>query len=263
MSFGLIVMGLFIGFLVGMTGVGGAALLTPILILLGINPSIAVGTDLIYNSVTKFFGSIQHWRQKSINFQLVKYLAIGSIPSAILAVIILRVFDSFFQNQEQIIEHALGYTLILVAIATLVKTFMKEKYNSNRFQQKPLQEKRTMTICIGAVLGFMVGLTSIGSGSLFALAMLSLYKLRATELVGTDITYSCFLISISCRVYACGYWKCRLSTRLKFISRINPWCNHRQYNHLEVTSKTIKGNIGIHYITKWIPTNLIFNGNKY
>jgi len=195
MSFGLIVMGLFIGFLVGMTGVGGAALLTPILILLGINPSIVVGTDLIYNSVTKFFGSIQHWRQKSINFQLVKYLAIGSIPSAILAVIILRVFDSFFQNQEQIIEHALGYTLILVAIATLVKTFMKEKYNSNRFQQKPLQEKRTMTICIGAVLGFMVGLTSIGSGSLFALAMLSLYKLRATELVGTDITHAFLLVS--------------------------------------------------------------------
>jgi len=195
MSFGLIVMGLFIGFLVGMTGVGGAALLTPILILLGINPSIVVGTDLIYNSVTKFFGSIQHWRQKSINFQLVKYLAIGSIPSAILAVIILRVFDSFFQNQEQIIEHALGYTLILVAIAALVKTFMKEKYNSNRFQQKPLQEKRTMTICIGAVLGFMVGLTSIGSGSLFALAMLSLYKLRATELVGTDITHAFLLVS--------------------------------------------------------------------
>jgi uncharacterized protein len=195
MGFGIIIMGLFIGFLVGMTGVGGAALLTPILILLGINPSIAVGTDLIYNSVTKFFGSIQHWRQKSINFHLVKYLAIGSIPSAILAVIILRVFDSFFQNQEQIIEYALGYTLIFVAIATLLKTFMKEKYDSNRFQQKPLQEKQMMTICIGAVLGFMVGLTSIGSGSLFALAMLFLYKLRATELVGTDIAHAFLLVS--------------------------------------------------------------------
>ncbi|WP_338470978.1 sulfite exporter TauE/SafE family protein [Niallia sp. XMNu-256] len=195
MGFGIIIMGLLIGFLVGLTGVGGAALLTPILILLGISPSIAVGTDLIYNSVTKFFGSIQHWRQRSINLQLVKYLAIGSIPSAILAVVLLRVFDSFFQNQEQIIEIALGYTLILVAIATLVKTFMKEKYDSNRFQLKPLEEKRKMTICIGAVLGFMVGLTSIGSGSLFALAMLFLYKLRATELVGTDIAHAFLLVS--------------------------------------------------------------------
>lgn len=72
MSIGIIIMGILIGFMVGLTGVGGAALLTPILILLGISPSIAVGTDLFYNSITKFFGSIQHWRQKTINLQLVK-----------------------------------------------------------------------------------------------------------------------------------------------------------------------------------------------
>ena len=107
MSFRLIVMGLFIGFLVGMTGVGGAALLTPILILLGINPSIAVGTDLIYNSVTKFFGSIQHWRRKSINFQLVKYLAIGSIPSAILADLTTFVFV-FFKIKSKSLNMLLG-----------------------------------------------------------------------------------------------------------------------------------------------------------
>ena len=171
MSIGIIVMGLLIGFLVGLTGVGGAALLTPILILLGINPSVAVGTDLVYNSVTKFFGSLQHWKQKTINFTLVKYLAIGSIPSAICAVGIRHLFDSFFHNQEQVIKHALGYVLIIVAIATLIKTFMKEKYDSNRFQLKSLEEKRVLTIAIGAILGFMVGLTSIGSGSLFALAM--------------------------------------------------------------------------------------------
>jgi uncharacterized protein len=91
MSIGIIVMGLLIGFLVGLTGVGGAALLTPVLILLGINPSIAVGTDLAYNSITKFFGSVQHWRQKTINLKLVRYLALGT----------LHFFDSFFHNQEQ------------------------------------------------------------------------------------------------------------------------------------------------------------------
>jgi uncharacterized membrane protein YfcA len=195
MSIGIIVMGLLIGFLVGLTGVGGAALLTPILILLGINPSIAVGTDLAYNSITKFFGSLQHWKQKTINFKLVKYLAIGSIPSAICAVMVLHLFDSFFHNQEQVIKHALGYVLIIVAIATLIKTFMKEKYNTNRFQLKSIQEKRSLTITIGAILGFMVGLTSIGSGSLFALAMLFLYKLRPAELVGTDIAHAFLLVS--------------------------------------------------------------------
>lgn len=202
MTIGIIVMGLLIGFLVGLTGVGGAALLTPVLILLGINPSIAVGTDLAYNSITKLFGSIQHWKQKTIDFTLVKYLAIGSIPSAIFAVGVLHLFDSFFHNQEQVIKHALGYVLIIVAIATLIKTFMKEKYDSNRFQLKTLEEKRTLTIAIGAVLGFMVGLTSIGSGSLFALAMLFLYQMRPAELVGTDIAHAFLLVSAAGLMHA-------------------------------------------------------------
>ncbi|WP_053362987.1 sulfite exporter TauE/SafE family protein [Bacillus sp. FJAT-27251] len=195
MSMGIIVMGLLIGFMVGLTGVGGAALLTPILVLLGINPAIAVGTDLAYNSVTKFFGSIQHWRQKTINFKLMKYLAIGSIPSAILAVFLLQLFDSFFNNQEEIIKHALGYVLILVALTTLFKTFHKEKFESNSLQMKPLGEKKGLTIAVGAVLGFIVGLTSIGSGSMFALAMLYLYRLKASELVGTDIAHAFFLVT--------------------------------------------------------------------
>ncbi len=197
MSAGILLMGLMIGFLVGLTGVGGAALLTPILILSGVNPSIAVGTDLLYNSVTKLFGSIQHWRQRTINIELMKYLAIGSLPSAICAVGLLHLFDSFFHNQEQLIKHALGYVLILVALATLIKTFMKKKLEFNRIQMKPLHEKRGLTITIGAVLGFIVGLTSIGSGTLFALAMLYLYRLTSSELVGTDIAHAFLLVSVA------------------------------------------------------------------
>ncbi len=195
MSIGIIVMGLLIGFMVGLTGVGGAALLTPVLILMGISPAIAVGTDLVYNSITKLFGSFQHWRQKTINLKLVKYLAIGSIPSAICAVGILHLFDSFFHNQELVIKHALGYVLILVALTTLVKTFMKNKIEWNHLQKKPLEEKRALTITIGAVLGFIVGLTSIGSGSLFALAMIYLYRMSPSELVGTDIAHAFLLVT--------------------------------------------------------------------
>lgn len=202
MSIGMIVMGLLIGFMVGLTGVGGAALLTPILVLMGINPAIAVGTDLAYNSVTKFFGSVQHWRQKTINLKLMKYLAIGSIPSAVMAVGMLQLFDSFFNNQEAVIKHALGYVLILVALATLVKTFMKGRFESNRIQLKPLEEKKTLTIAVGAVLGFMVGLTSIGSGSLFALVMLYLYRMSPTELVGTDIAHAFFLVTAAGLMHA-------------------------------------------------------------
>ncbi|MGJ7909677.1 sulfite exporter TauE/SafE family protein [Neobacillus sp. LXY-1] len=202
MSIGIIIMGLLIGFMVGLTGVGGAALLTPVLILIGISPSIAVGTDLFYNSITKLFGSFQHWRQKTINLKLVKHLAMGSIPSAILAVGILHLFDSYFHNQEQIIKHALGYVLILVALATLVKTFIKNKLVLNKIQMKSLEEKRTMTIMIGAVLGFIVGLTSIGSGSLFAIAMLYLYRMTPSELVGTDIAHAFLLVSAAGLMHA-------------------------------------------------------------
>jgi uncharacterized protein len=195
MSIGIILMGLLIGFMVGLTGVGGAALLTPVLILLGISPSIAVGTDLVYNSITKLFGSFQHWRQKTINLTLVKYLAIGSIPSAICAVGMLQLFDSFFHNQEQVIKHALGYVLILVALTTLIKTFATGKIGENSLQKKPLHEKRGLTIGIGVILGFIVGLTSIGSGSLFALAMLYLYRMSPSELVGTDIAHAFLLVT--------------------------------------------------------------------
>jgi uncharacterized protein len=195
-------MGLLIGFMVGLTGVGGAALLTPVLILLGISPSIAVGTDLFYNAITKLFGSYQHWRQKTINLTLVKYLAIGSIPSAICAVGILHLFDSFFHNQELVIKHALGYVLILVALTTLIKTFVKNKFELNRFQMKPLQEKRTLTIVIGAFLGFIVGLTSIGSGSMFALAMIYLYRMNPSEIIGTDIAHGFLLVTAAGLMHA-------------------------------------------------------------
>jgi uncharacterized membrane protein YfcA len=201
-SIGILLMGLFVGFLVGLTGVGGAALLTPVLVLMGISPTIAVGTDLVYNSITKLFGSIQHYRQKTINLQFVKYLAIGSVPSAIIAVVLLQVFDSFFNNQEQLIKHALGYVLILVALATLIKTFSKKSFESNRIQMKSFEEKKKLTIFIGAALGFVVGLTSVGSGSLFALAMLYLYRMKASELVGTDIAHAFLLVTVAGSLYA-------------------------------------------------------------
>lgn len=202
MSIGMIIMGLLVGFLVGLTGVGGAALLTPVLVLMGINPSIAVGTDLAYNSITKLFGSLQHWKQRTIDFKLVKYMAMGSVPSAITAVVILQIFDSFFHNQEDIIKHALGYMLILVASITLLKTFFMNKFTWKDLQSKSEEEKRRMTVLIGAILGFLVGLTSIGSGSLFALAMLFLYKMRTSVLVGTDIAHAFLLVTVAGLMYA-------------------------------------------------------------
>jgi len=195
MSIGIMLMGLLVGFLVGLTGVGGAALLTPILILIGVNPAIAVGSDLLYNSITKLFGTIQHWRQKTVNFTLVKYLAIGSVPSSIVAVGLLHLSHSFYHNQEAIVKHALGYILIAVALATLFRTIFDQNFKENRWQLTPLSEKKGLTILIGIVLGFIVGLTSVGSGSLVAIALLYFFRMNASELVGTDIAHAFFLVT--------------------------------------------------------------------
>jgi uncharacterized membrane protein YfcA len=201
MSIEMIIMGLFVGFLIGLTGVGGAALLTPILIVAGINPSIAVGTDLVYNSITKLFGTVQHWKQKTINFKLVKFLAIGSIPSAAVAIGLLNYFHDSYLNQDEIIKNVLGYVLILVAISIIVRVFFDKKLRPNRVQLMPIEQKKGLTIFIGVLLGFIVGLTSIGSGSLFAIAMIYLYQLKGTELVGTDIAHAFLLVTVAGMLY--------------------------------------------------------------
>jgi uncharacterized membrane protein YfcA len=197
MSIGITIMGLLVGFLVGLTGVGGGALLTPVLIFMGIHPSIAIGTDFIYNSITKLFGVAQHWKQKTINFQLVKYLACGSIPSSVIAIVSLYSFPLFHQHQEPIMKHALGYVLILAAASIIIRLFFDKKPLFNHRHMQPLSQKRGLTIFIGAVFGFIVGLTSVGSGSLFAIAMLYLYKMNTVELVGTDIAHAFLLVTVA------------------------------------------------------------------
>jgi uncharacterized membrane protein YfcA len=196
-SLSIVCMGMLVGFLVGLTGVGAASLLTPLLVIIGINPSIAVGTDLVYNSVTKFFGVIQHWRQKTIDWVTVRYLALGSLPAVFLSVELLRYFKSYYNNEEVIIKHALGFVLILAAAATLFKVLFDHKIKPNRWQTAPFEKKKGLLITIGAVLGFLVGLTSIGSGSLYAIALMYLFNMSAAKLVGTDIAHAFLLATVA------------------------------------------------------------------
>lgn len=202
MDWGISLLGMAVGFLVGLTGVGGAALLTPVLVMVGINPTLAVGTDLFYNSVTKLFGTIRHYRQQTIDFRLVLYFAVGSIPGAVISVVILHQFEALYHNQEQVVRTALGIMLIVVALLTMVKLLFNRHDKENRWQAKPFEQKRGLTVVIGLVLGFIVGLTSIGSGSLFAIALLYLYRIAPAKLVGTDIAHALLLVTAAGLLHA-------------------------------------------------------------
>jgi uncharacterized membrane protein YfcA len=196
MSIEIIIIGSLVGFLVGLTGVGGAALLTPILLWLGINPVIAVGTDLIYNSVTKFFGALQHMKQKTVNKKLVFYLSIGSVPGAVIAISIFYLFEPFTFNSEVIIRQGIGYILVFTSLLTFYHTyFFKENKKESRMFQR--EERSLFTIGLGVVLGFIVGLTSVGSGTLFAVAMLMFYHIQTKKLVGTDIAHAFILVTVA------------------------------------------------------------------
>lgn len=197
--------GLVVGFLVGLTGVGGAALLTPVLIWIGISPAVAVGTDLFYNSITKFFGGIQHWRQQTVHWRIVAFLAAGSIPGAVVAVGLLHLFEQFFDNQEHLIRSALGVMLVVVSLSILLRLFVQRKdaeQKENKWHAKSLKEKGLLTAAIGFVLGFVVGLTSVGSGSLFAIALIYLFRMKSSEVVGTDIVHAFFLVLVAGALHA-------------------------------------------------------------
>ncbi len=199
---GIVILGFGVGILIGLTGVGGASLLTPVLVLLGIHPSVAVGTDLFCNAITKGFGVIQHFRQKTIRLQAVLYLAAGSIPGAVLAIGLLVRFDAFFHNQETIIKHALGFMLVIVAVITIWRQFFTAKADNRSEDLQPSGRKKLATAGIGFILGMLVGLTSIGSGSLFAIALIYLYRMKASETVGTDIAHALLLVTVAGALHA-------------------------------------------------------------
>lgn len=191
-------MGLLVGLFVGLTGVGAASLLTPLLLLMGIPPTVAVGSDLVYNSVTKLFGIAQHARQKTIDWRITRTLACGSLPGAFLAFCLVHEFAAWHINPEHALKSILGYVLILVALATLGRLFFERRWKAKRAaeQEKPVL-RPAITILVGFVLGFMVGLTSIGSGAMFAVALLFLYQLTPARLVGTDIAHAFLLAAFA------------------------------------------------------------------
>jgi uncharacterized membrane protein YfcA len=214
--------GLFIGFLVGLTGMGGGALLAPIMILImRVPPMWAVGTDIAYSAVTKTLGSIVHIRQNSVNVKVALLLASGSVPATVLGVGVIQFIHKHYGDVVNgFIVHAIGFTLLLVAILLVVKPILMRRLDRQHLEaqkeaalhatslpqpQASLWEKHyrpLVIVLIGAIVGFLVGLTSVGSGTLIIVALAFLFPRLATrELVGTDVFHAVMLHIAGALVY--------------------------------------------------------------
>jgi len=192
----LTVTGLLIGFLVGLTGMGGGALMTPILIFFfHFQPTLAVGTDVTYGAITKTFGSWRHWRLGSVDMPLVVWLAIGSVPSTLLGVGVINYLKNNYAAQiDPILYRLIGGALVLVGVTLVIRTVVKVDQAHRRENISLSTRRKVMTVALGAATGFVVGLTSVGSGTFLGLFLLTAYPLATSRVVGTDVFHACILL---------------------------------------------------------------------
>ncbi len=187
--------GLFVGFVVGLTGMGGGALMTPILVLLfKIEPLAAVSSDIVASMIMKPIGGGVHFKRGSVNKELVKWLVMGSVPSAFLGVVLLKTLGqgAFLQG---VVKHALGAALLVVAAGLVIRPLLARARKPGE-SLAPLQVKKLPTLLIGVAGGLIVGLTSVGSGSLMIIMLLMLYpSFKLSELVGTDLVQAVPLVA--------------------------------------------------------------------
>ena len=179
-----------VGFLVGMTGAGGGALMTPMLILLfGVKPSTAISSDLVAAVVMRPFGAVVHMTKKTVNYGLVGYMVLGSVPAALLGAWSLHLLGNS-TGAETNVQRILGAALLVGAAAMVLRVALDRRSGQSRAGLIGQVTVRPLpTVAIGVVGGFIVGMTSVGSGSLMIVLLLFLYPmLGANQLVGTDLT---------------------------------------------------------------------------
>jgi uncharacterized protein len=186
--------GLLVGFVVGLTGMGGGALMTPILVLLfNVQPLAAVSSDLVAAVIMKPVGGAVHARRGTVDMRLVRLLCFGSVPSAFAGVLLLKSLGSG-EDLQNTIKKILGTALLVAASAIIAKATV-QRGRSVRLDIREVEMKALPTIAIGVLGGFVVGMTSVGSGSLMIVLLLMLYpRLSAGQLVGTDLVQAVPLV---------------------------------------------------------------------
>ena len=196
--------GFAVGAIVGLTGVGGGSLMTPLLVLLfGVHPATAVGTDLLYAAMTKAGGTVAHGRKRHIDWAITGRLAAGSIPAAAITIFVLSQLPKGSNTIGTIISHGLGFALMLTAIAILFGRKLRDY--AGKHDESPLRQRYLgkITVVVGAILGVLVTISSVGAGALGVAALFFLYpKLSPVKIVGSDVAHAVPLTLVA----GLGHW---------------------------------------------------------
>ncbi|MBA3844962.1 MAG: sulfite exporter TauE/SafE family protein [Actinobacteria bacterium] len=193
MTWQFVIAGAAVGVLVGMTGMGGGSLMTPMLILIfGFNPKTAVGTDILHGAVFKSFGALRHRQLGNVHVPLALWMLVGSAPLSLVGV---QIASSFSDATQSTMGRVVGGALILGGIGFALKMFIKGQEAEADLHLS--RRDKIAAIIVGATCGFVVGLTSVGSGTFFGLAMLLLYPLTAPRIVGTDLLHAALLLWVA------------------------------------------------------------------
>jgi uncharacterized membrane protein YfcA len=189
----VIVFGLGVGVLIGMTGIGGGSLMTPLLILFaGIHPTVAIGTDLAYGAVTKTLGGWRHLRKGTVDLGVSKWLAFGSVPGSIAGVVLL---DAVLKSKPDALLVGVASALLVVSLSILFRAlFLQAAIDRERHTVTLTVGTKAAAVALGAVLGLLLGLTSVGSGALIGLALILVFRLTPHRVVGTDVFHAAIVL---------------------------------------------------------------------
>lgn len=192
----IILFGLGVGFLVGLTGMGGGSLMTPLLILVfGVKPVTAIGTDIFYAAITKTVGGWRHLKLRTVKLDLVLWMALGSVPASIAGVFVIEALQkSYGDDLDKTVFAILAASLLVVGAATLLRgLFFADKINEREDFEIKLRHK-IIAVTIGATTGFVIGISSAGSGTLIAIMLIAAYRLTPQRVVGTDVVHAAILL---------------------------------------------------------------------
>ena len=193
----IVLFGFGVGALVGLTGMGGGSLMTPLLIVVfGVKPVTAIGTDLAYGAVTKTVGGWRHLRHRTVDMGLSTWICFGSVPAAIGGVYVLHELEAAYGAEfDTIVLTAVAAALLFTGTAVLTRAlFAKRLEHKERERFEPTTRNKVLAVTLGVLVGFVLGVTSAGSGTLIAVGLIMLFRLAPRQVVGTDVFQAAILL---------------------------------------------------------------------